>query len=349
MNLDIIHQRAGISPLYLEIEKALSGNRYSEFRALIAYVSWGGINLIRKGLETFHDSGNSISLIIGLGGGINESQTLRYLMQRLPRAKICVFHSSTKNYTFHPKIFIFRNIDVSLFFIGSNNATGGGLFCNTECCVKIQAENSRDKDLCDKINQIWDCYLNPRMPFHSKNLKEVSEKFLSVYSKTEKKRPQKDKIDEEVFSHIFPGVDMSAFPVQVLPLKREKKKKFTVKGNIMLMEILRKETGADGTQVQLPREAIVDYFGFPTQGHQTVELQFKGKASRPAVFSHFGNNTHRVSLQEITGLRRPLVIKFKREGLNIYSAELIVGKAYAHAIKKCNRQTRKYARRWAII
>ena len=145
MNLDIIHQRAGISPLYLEIEKALQENKYTEFRALVAYISWGGISLISKGLEAFHDSGNQIALIVGLGGGSSESHTLRYFMQRLPKAKKFVFHSSTLNYTFHPKIFIFSNMDESLIFIGSNNATGGGLFCNItpECCVRFMSKFER--------------------------------------------------------------------------------------------------------------------------------------------------------------------------------------------------------------
>ena len=142
---------------------------------------------------------------------------------------------------------------------------------------------------------------------------------------------------------------MPVFPVEVVPLKKKGKSRVVAKDNIMLMEIMKKETGGGGTQVQLPREAIRDYFGFPAQGHQTIQLRFKGKEARPAVFSHFPNNTHRVSLQEIAGLRRPLIIKFTREGSNIYSAELIIGRAYSHAIKKCNRQTRKDSRRWTII
>lgn len=349
MNVDIIHQRAGISPLYLEIDKALQEKKYSEFRALIAYVSWDGINLIRKGLEAFHDSGNKIALIVGLGGGTSESQTLRYLMQRLPKARNFVFHSSTVNYTFHPKIFIFSNINESLIFVGSNNATGGGLFCNTECCVKIQIENGKDKDIHDKINQIWESYSNPKSPFHPKSLKVINEKFLTSCSKMDRKNIREKKFDKKIFSSLFPEVKILALPVDSLPLDKKGKRKAAAKGNAMLMEIMKKETGGGGTQVQFPREAIEDYFGFPTQGHQTIELRFKGKEARPAVFSHFSNNTHRVSLQEITGLKRPLIIKFSREGENIYSAELIIGRAYSHAIKKCNRQTRKDARRWTII
>ena len=60
MQVEIIHQRLGINPLYKEINTALSDDRFKIFRVLVAYVSWQGVGLIHEQLEAFYDRGNGI-------------------------------------------------------------------------------------------------------------------------------------------------------------------------------------------------------------------------------------------------------------------------------------------------
>ena len=161
MKVEVIHQRLGVNPLYKEINNVLSAARFRKLRVLVAYVSWQGLGLIHEQLEAFYDRGNKISMIFGIGGNGGEIDVLRYLKQRFNSAHFAIFHASDTNYIFHPKVYIFSNQLNSLVLIGSNNLTNGGLFGNTECCIKLLIDNAVDSNVLRAINEIWEAYSNP--------------------------------------------------------------------------------------------------------------------------------------------------------------------------------------------
>jgi hypothetical protein len=148
------------------------------------------------------------------------------------------------------------------------------------------------------------------------------------------------------FDKIFPTVHIER-PVVHTTRKKVAKRRPRSR-NTLLLEILR-ETGAGGTQVQIPRTVIDDYFHVPTSGHQTIELRFGSKPFRPAVICHFANNTHRISLPEVAGLERPLLLRFTKLETNMYAVQLIRGRKYNDVIKLCKNQTRFAARRWVVL
>ncbi len=352
MKVEIIHQTAAVSPLREELKNAFRGGRYTALRILVAYISWQGISLIHRELEKFHDDGNKISIIVGLGDGFSEPDALRYLMQRLSKGQIFVFHVPVKHFIFHPKIYIFSNRNKSLVLIGSNNFTMGGLFCNSECCVKLLIDHKKDDKSYKAINEIWNIYATPKYPFLRKNLRRISERLLSAYSKGRIIKPRIARRGK-TFDKIFPAIDIP-LPDTFLFHKKKRVKKVTrdkkpkEDNNVLLLQILR-ETGADGTQVQIPREVVEEYFNIPTVGHQTIEIKFKGRVIRPAVVSHFPNYTHRISFPEIAKLYRPILMKFERIRNDFYLVELICGVKYKRLIKKCTRQTRHMARKWEMF
>ena len=353
MNIEIIDQKPGINYLSKEINDALSGGQYKTFRALIAYISWSGLALIHKELEAFYDLSKKISLIIGVGDDGSEIDALRYLKQRFSKSDIFVFHASVERYKYHPKVYIFSNKEKSLLFVGSNNLTSGGLFCNSECCVKLEIDHKQDKALCNSINELWGSYANPQTPFSKKNLHRISEKLFAVYpKKVIKKRRSGAARFNKLLNGIFPPIEIPAVPKTTLMKQISKKKTRTrlIKRNnhnILFLEIL-KETGAGGTQVQIPREVIEKYFNVSTIGHQTIEIQVKKNTIRPAVICHFLNNTHRISFQEIAYSRRPFLMKFVNKGMELYSVKFLKGGEYKKEIAKCKNQTRSLAKRWRI-
>jgi HKD family nuclease len=355
MEADILHQTLGNFPLDEEICKALTSKKYTTFRALVAYVSWGGLQLIHKAIEEFYGAGNKIFMIVGINDGVSEPDALRYLMQRFTKAAIYVFHVPLLYYTFHPKIYIFSNRRASLILIGSNNLTTGGLLSNSECCVKLLINRREDSTLYNNINNIWKMYATPKPPFHIKNLQKINEKFLRVYSKRQK-TISRDKLlrGTQAFKEIFPSIEQPQLIKRLATIeKRQKKgiyilKKKAASNKVLLLQVL-KETGAGGTQVQIPRVAIQKYFCVSTAGHQTIEIKFNNNPFRPAVICHFNNNTHRISIPEIERFTRPLLIKFRKLDSDSYLVTPIQANQYKKLIKKCAEQTRTSAKKWVIL
>lgn len=349
MQIEILHQFPGGKKLNNQIKEALIDREYTRLRILVAYISWQGIRLIHKELENFYDDGKPISIILGIGDGNTESDAIMYLMQRFPRAQVFLFHIPVKYFKFHPKMYIFSDKSKMLVFIGSNNFTTGGLYFNSECCVKLSLEIKSDKKICQEVENIWKCYSKPSKFFKPRNLHRMDIKLLEAYSSAIQSIPiPKDRQTSETknFNKIFPFIPIER---PVLPTEKPKKdvKKEKV-GDTLLLEIL-KETGAGGTQVQIPRKVIDDYFTVPVTGRQTIELKFKGKEIRPAVICHFDNNTHRISFPELAGVERPLLMRFGKLEENVYAVELIKGIKYRRLITLCTNQTRSAARKWEIL
>lgn len=345
MQVELIHQRLGINPLYKEINTALSDDRFKTFRALVAYVSWQGIGLIHEQLEAFYDRGNKVSMILGVGDNRGEIDVLRYLKQRFPLASFSVFHAPDQNYTFHPKVYIFSNQSNSLVLLGSNNLTSGGLFGNTECSIKLSIENSVDLVVHRGINELWKEYLDPKPPFSKRNLRTIGKKLFVLYEKREKSYKAERPKMKDALDAIFPKLKLPFSP-QTSFLKPQSKQ-YSKKGATLLLQIL-KETGAGGTQVQIPREVILKYFNVSAAGQQTIEVKVADGAIRPAVICHFGNNTHRISFPEITKMKRPFLMKFLRKG-RVYFIYFVVGQKYRDMVTRCKNQTRYSAKKWEFF
>lgn len=347
MATEILHQFPGKQNLNDQLKSALNDETFNRLRILVAYISWPGIRLIHKELEQFHDSGKKLSMIIGIGDGYSESAGIQYLMERLYNSDLFIFHAPLQNFTFHPKIYIFSNGIKCLAFIGSNNFTTGGLFCNCECCVKLSLNYQTDTTICKEIETVWSSYEKPLKPFQKGNLKRVNQRLLTDYSKQIKPLQRtRQTLKTPILKNIFPviKIERPAIPHVKVQTSTEK----SSSKNILLLEIL-KETGAEGTQVQIPRKVIDEYFDVPSTGHQTIELQIGNRQIRPAVICHFSNNTHRISFPELANQKRPLLMKIVKAKGNMYKVELLKGKHYKKFIKRCTHQTRSAARKWEIL
>lgn len=352
MEVNIINQRAGFDCLSEEINHQFHNGKFTSFRALVAYVSWAGIGLIHKELEKFYDKGKKVFLIIGIGNDGAELDVLRYFKDRFPQARISIFYASGGGYTFHPKLYIFSDNNTSLTLLGSNNLTRGGLFVNSECSVKIKIDHNKDTELYSSINEVWKTYANPIAPFSKSNLQQISDKLFAAYPKTTvKKRNNKAKTFENSLKKIFPSIKITK--ANTINFPKQKNGQFS-KTNIhkhqykeLLLEVL-KETGAEGTQIQIPKEVITDYFKVPTNNNQTIEIKIGNSDVRPAVICHFPNNTHRISFQEIIKINRPFLMKFKMIDANLFKVKFLTGNEYKKNINKCIKQTRYKSKKWVI-
>jgi len=350
MSIAVLNQMPNGFNLSNELNQTFITGDYTSLRILMAYISWDGISLIHEELEKFHDNNKSVEMIIGLSGGLSDPSTLTYLLERLPKSNIYVFHTPTINYTFHPKVYFFENQNEILVYIGSNNFTLGGLFYNSECCVKLKISKNDNAQLCSEINAIWETYKTPHNPFGQGNLKRINKKIISLYEKHIKASIRRKSAPRWTsFDKLFSSIVMPSTPVtRMKKTAKRLKTQPIIRGKTLLLQVLN-ETGAAGTQVQIPRAVVENYFGLETYGHQTIELQFIGKNLRPAVLCHFSNNTHRISFFEVASYKRPLLMKFIKQKEKFYTVELLSGSQYEKYIKLCDKQTRYAAKKWAIL
>jgi len=349
MDISIINQRLGIENLYENINKALKSKTYDHFYVLVAYISWAGIDLIHEELEKFYDKGGRVSFIIGVADNSTEYHVLKYLKDRLPKAQINIFYAPG-NFEFHPKMYFFKGKNDSQLFIGSNNLTNGGLNLNSECCAKINFKQNIEPEMYASVMKVWATYGKPNKPFYKSNIKKVDNKFLLNYSKcVSKKKSKSNSSLRKSLSKLFPKVNIPLNAKHKLNkkiIKNEQPKKI-VKGRIFLLEV-KKETGAGGTQVQLPIEAINEFFNVEINKNQTIEVQVNSEPKRPAVICHFKNHTHRISFNEIIKFNRPLIIKFMKISDQSYKVSFVQGALFKKLIKKCKNQIRIGAKKWVI-
>jgi hypothetical protein len=269
----------------------------------------------------------------------------------MTKGKYRIFDAKNRNYTFHPKIYLFTGPNESCILIGSNNMTQGGLYYNSECSISVSYKNNARDEFIEEVERLWQKYNKPLSPFSKNNLKDVSESFLTklnkFYSKNISNKPFNQKNNTKDF---FSNIDIPNPPVAFLPKEKpsklKSKKKSRGKGDILLLEIL-KETGANGTQVQIPYEVLEKYFHL-SSGHKTIQISWENNPIRPAVLCSFSNYTYRVSMVEIAHMSRPLLLKIIRIGKDLYKIESIRGNRYKKVIQTCTNQTRIDAKKWII-
>lgn len=352
MNTQFLPQIPGQTSIYKELNKIFASKEYNSFRALMAYISWDGLSLIHRELENFYEKHNGkISLIIGLGGNLGEIHSLRYLIQRMPKGKFWIFDIDDKHYTFHPKFYYFKGKKKSCVIVGSNNLTQGGLYYNSELSSLTTYVNSEEKKISEGLEELWQLYNKPTTPFTKNNIIAVTPTLLNNLEKYYSKSSGSNKFSKNRSpKELFAKINIKKPPVSDLPQKPNKnsnsKKVVDRKGKVLLLEVL-KETGANGTQVQIPSEVLKNFFNVVSD-HKTIQISWDKDPVRPAVLCSFSNFTYRVTITEIAKMKRPLLLKIKKVGKDFYEISSLQGNKYSRAIKLCSNRSRKDAKKWII-
>ena len=190
-------------------------------------------------------------------------------------------------------------------------------------------------------------------PLSAGHILELSEKWLeqnrrNFPTKKEIKRERKRRLKSK-FSG-FAAVKRKS-PKPSKSLKTESAKpaaRAPEAGSQLYLEIL-SET-RDGNQVQIPTIVVESFFKGDLIRTKELRLSVNGAPLRDASINHFPNNTHRISINELTGVPRPAIAVFTRQArlADTYNCEVLVGEAYEAALIHCTEQTREGSRRWGI-
>lgn len=357
MDLQIINQTPGKQSMLSKLKLDLQSTNHT-LRVLVAYLSWNGLKMIYKELERFYDEGNNVKMIVGLSNDAKEIHVLRYLRERMPRGDFLVFNASNMDYIFHPKLFFFDNYDSLSVYIGSSNLSSGGLYTNSECVVKVTLNRIHDKKLITDFEDIWTTYSNPKEPFTQRNLLSIDSALLNKITKEfQKSVDGNGTTDDDILivkrlfpTILFPEIKESHLPQEEVYSDEESFTEHTldIEGNILFLEVLT-ETGAGGTQIQIPTVVVKEYFGMDqSDRHKTIEVSIGSDQYRPAVISGFENFTYRISINEVLDIERPLLMRFNRQTIDKYSIDILTGEQYNRKIADCINQTRFDSKRWLI-
>jgi HKD family nuclease len=125
--------------------ESLNGDRWTSFRAAVAFVKYSGVKHVARPLSRFAQRA-SVRLAAGIDAGGTSYEGLSGLLDALAgRGDLYIFHNPGRT-TFHPKVYVFRNETIAEIAVGSGNLTEGGLFTNYEASLLMRLDLSVEED-----------------------------------------------------------------------------------------------------------------------------------------------------------------------------------------------------------
>jgi hypothetical protein len=237
---------------------------------------------------------------------------------------------TTYNGVFHPKVYWLSGPHNDLVWVGSNNLTRDGLLQNIEfsTLIKSQKENPDLRRWFDRVDSASELMTDA----HLSNYEAERRAFASKRAAT------------GTFTW-----SMRKDPPTPSPARRGSSTRPVV-------PVMPRETGLDGKQIQLPKDAVVRFFGLEdlAGASQQITLTPIGtKARRALTMTIFGNNTARLSINELDYRDRPCVIVFHKTGNSAFQFEIVRQGIYPGRFRSllasCVNQTREGSRRWTIL
>jgi HKD family nuclease len=329
--------------------------RQAQFRALVAFASAGGLEHIGEALHRFLKCGHSIFWIVGVDLGGTGREALEFfidLKRRYGRrVDARIFSVGDNAFVFHPKVYWFDSDTRKVVVVGSANATVGGLARNFETSVEIEINGDGDGEIVREFDGLWMTYSTPLPPLSAANLININTRLLTVLGPDD---PPTD--GSSARPHPFSGLPKPRMRGRrrLLSTSTATRNRRRRVGGELVMDVLL-ETRQ--TQVQLPVGALRPFFGVPPTKrvalllHQIYGDQIVKSDMRPII--NLPNNTHRIELDAIRGLPRPLIVRFGRAAAGSFTYELILRGTAEHRILDAllasqGRRARDGARRWLI-
>lgn len=118
-----------------ELIEQFNSERYDSFTCLVAFASYGGISALTPYIEKEKKRGVAIKVILG----VDQKGTSKEALEEVLSWGVDALIYHTRSVTiFHPKVYLFENVDIFTLIVGSNNLTEMGLVKNIECSLMIK-------------------------------------------------------------------------------------------------------------------------------------------------------------------------------------------------------------------
>ena len=293
--------------------------------------------------------GRVVVAYVGTDHALTEPEALRVMIKDGVQVRIMRRYHGI----FHPKVVWLSGNKSHHIWVGSNNLTREGLLHNVEFAT-LTKTNRCHPELIKWANSIHEAS------------EPIAEPLIDTYE-NERRIYARARSRSGTFTW---SIREDPLPKRRVVAQKKKKKSrhkttriFPAKGvcireakGDLVVEVMPLETGPDGKQIQLPKEAAISFFRIKDEvgASRTIDLTPVGtKDTRPLTLTVFKNQTVRLSLSELDYRDRPCVIVFKRQASNAFLFEIIqrsiTPTRYKSLLKMCRRKTREGSRRWDIL
>ncbi|TLD40222.1 MAG: hypothetical protein JETT_3520 [Candidatus Jettenia ecosi] len=160
-----IDQPTGKQRLLHELAGCLQSHHYSQFKLAVGFAKVGPLARLTIPLRKWKKSGKTVEGIFGIDHLGTSQQALQFALTEFNRAYINRVASSRQS-TFHPKLYIFYGDTLAIGFYGSHNLTVGGTETNFEGGVKIEFDRSiaSDEKTFQDLLECWTSLLPDKCP-----------------------------------------------------------------------------------------------------------------------------------------------------------------------------------------
>jgi len=156
------------------LTKAINGSTHSRFA--VAFVSKGGLDLIRSAIETCLSNGGDVEFLIGLDMTVSEPEAVWEIYRICGKSRSVAMYcyaNLERSTVYHPKLYLMNSEEEATAVAGSSNLTQGGLKKNVEINTVIHASTREEI-----VSDIFDAY--NKLKFHPQRV-EPDEEFLFLY------------------------------------------------------------------------------------------------------------------------------------------------------------------------
>ena len=292
-------------------------------------VTSSGWNELREPITRWKDQvpGRTVRLIVGTDHGITDPAALRDIRAAGVDVRVMLEYRGI----FHPKVVWLRGRRRHLVWVGSNNLTRDGLSRNVEFGLHLHAS------AIPKPLDRWASSVEGGSV-------ELSSQLLSSYEK-ERRSFENARGRAGATTFTWGQRREPAAVVGAPPASRK----------TLVVEVMPRETGLDGRQLQLPVRAASRFFGV-TPARSTKEIHLRPEGSRhwrKLTMTIFGNRTVRLVVSDLEYRDRPCLIVFRKtRRRDRFEYEIIPRSVYPtryqSLLATCQNQTRQGSRRWTI-
>ena len=267
-----------------------------------------------------------VILFVGTDHGITDPSAL----ERISDDGVDVHLMLKYHGVFHPKVVWLSGKRKHTLWVGSNNLTRDGLLNNVEFAVLVTGQS-----LSASFSRWAQSIESASVP--------LTQDVLNSYKRQRRK-----------FETNRAKAKAITFTWEKRTESQATKKSAEVETGDLIVEVMPKETGGDGKQLQLPVKAASEYFGVMGDGaSKKVSLRAKdGSVTREVTMTVFHNNTVRIVIGDLEYRDRPCVIVFRREPNDLFLYEIVAQNIfpvrYKALLALCTEQTRSTSRRWGV-
>jgi hypothetical protein len=270
--------------------------------------------------------GRQVTLVVGTDHGITDPRALKWIQDDGVEVRLMLEYQGV----FHPKVVWLRGAKDNAVWIASNNLTRDGLLSNIEFAVLVKS---------------------PQVPSAFASWTEEVERGSALLTQ--------DLLDSyaserKVFESNRAAANATTFTWKRRTEPRQRMLARATAPGDLVVEVMPRETGSEGNQLQLPIAAASAFFGLNKVG-ATKSVALKragGSVTRALTMTVFRNNTVRLSIGDLEYRDRPCVVVFRKSRTNVVDYDIvsqgIFPIRYLSLLSLCTNQTRRGSRRWGI-